>query len=126
MKKIKTYEGFFSNLFKKEEEPQIGDYVICKPTNSYSKDFVDFISNNIGKVIKKGYKISEFESSKDRSPVLYIKYENAPDEIKISIFNYDKKTDSFIMQNGIISDVRCWSSDKEELELEINANKYNL
>ena len=56
MKHLKLYEDI-------ETEIQLGDYIVCKdelfeyPTKNNDKDFVDFISNNIGKVIKKGYKI---------------------------------------------------------------------
>lgn len=90
-----------------EEEPQIGDYAIAG-TNSSNIPFKTFLNNTIGKIIFID-KVS-----------VNIEYENIPDSIKDN-FN--------IVQNNRTCDrslLKYHSKYKEELEIILSQNKYNL
>lgn len=113
MKYLKTYE------FKSVVMPKVGDYVICDVSRYTSdKEFIDFISNSIGK-------IKEIEYSND-SIDYFIKYKNIPTD----------KIEDWFPDNDILfasyskiykeNDIKHWSKDKEELKALLSSNKYNL
>jgi hypothetical protein len=105
MKYIKQYE--------ENTEPQIGDYAIVKDSVVTINDaFADFLSENIGEIVDNKYSY--------RYPFL-VQFENIPDNLKIefSVLNgYEREFN----RNEIIA----FSPNKEDLELIISANKYNL
>lgn len=117
MKHIKTFENI--NI------PQVGDYVIMNfNANNFSladnylyTEYIEFVNNTIGKIIKIEY------DRYDKYKYIVTEYENVPDSIRYH-FNkdgYNKFTDK--------SDVRrisAFSRNKEDLEIILQAKKYNL
>ena len=100
MKYLKTFE--------RNKNPQIGDYVICQEYDT-NDDILKFINNNIGVLV---------EINNDHFNYL-IEYENIPNNI-ISYFRHGNQRQ---MTLGEI--IHC-SDNKEDLELILNANKYNI
>ena len=100
--KFKTYESI------NEDEPELGDYVICKESHEHEIVVQNFLSQNIGKIVEmnKGYKY-------------IVKYKNIPNDTKkYFIYQGTRGMDR--------NEIKYWSKDKEELESILNANKYNL
>jgi hypothetical protein len=109
MKHLKTYE-------KNNNNPQIGDYVICSSISGGHK-LNNFLSQNIGQYIEE----NNPSQSKVSSLWAYIiKYENIPNSL-ISA-NFNGKNYRYVTRNEII----MWSPNKEDLETYIDQNKYNL
>jgi len=104
MKHIKVYDNLDNN------EPEEGDYVICKE-HSLNKYFVLFLENNIGKIIK----INDYR--------YFITYDNIPEECNDYFMLYfcNFKTRDFFK-----SEIKYWSKNKKDLEIILQANKYNL
>jgi hypothetical protein len=101
MRYLKTYE-------ENSNEPQVGDYVICNfISNHIGKINCNFISNHIGKIIMK---------KKHNFYPYNVFYENAP-----NIYFGISKT-IVANRNNIIH----FSKIKKDLEVYIDANKYNL
>ena len=107
---IKTFEAF-------KQEPKVGDYVICALNHTYNsrlEEYINFISVNIGRVIKINLntqfkfkvKYNDTDYQKSRNP-------NNP--------NYPNNPSNWSLK-GIL----FFSSNKEEMEIIIQANKYNL
>ena len=91
-----------------EGEPKVGDYVICE--ESVSGEVVkEFISNNIG-IFSKSIHDETFKYS--------IEYENIPDNIYGAFTNKCRRMSR--------QEIKYWSKDKEELEILLVTNKYNL
>ena len=120
MKHLKLYESF-------EKEPQIGDYVICEDSlvNARGKrgvhdenDFIDFITNNVGQYIAENN--GEYSFSYQFRYV--IKYENIPKNI-VGYFTNGRFEDVRGMKR---EEILYFSPNKEDLDLIINAKKYNL
>ena len=92
------------NNLTTEDEPQIGDYVICKElSNDPNLDY--FIKTNIGQYLKKQY-ISPY----------HVKYENIPNNI-----NNRFTKDGFRGFNR--NEIIAFSPNKEQLE---SILKYNI
>jgi len=114
MKYIKEFENISNDDIK------VGDYVLINinynSTVVGSKEFMKFINNNIGKVI-------EIFSPNKLYNNITIEYNNVPERIR-KIW--------FIEENGkIIKNVRYnriveHGKTIEELELKLQANKFNL
>jgi len=66
MKYIKAYESI-------ENEPQVGDYVMCYHKGTEPTQISDFLANNIGQISKI---VDEYP------PLYYVHYENIPDKLK--------------------------------------------
>ena len=107
--KFKLYEKLDTGY------PQLYDYVICyEKTNSYvSGNYLnDFLLNNIGKITL----------IEDRNSIPFmVEYENIPSEL--DIWFHDIKLNCRGMRR---SEIIHWSKNKEELEIFIQSNKYNL
>jgi len=114
MKYIKEFE----NLNYKE--PNVGDYVICQEKNE-NKDFISFIENNIGQIIK----IKQYYTNEKL--YYYIRYTGIPDNIK---YHFYEGIHIDLYENNIrgmfLSEIKYWSKDKEDLETILSTNKYNL
>ena len=122
------YIKMFENL-----KPEVGDYVICKEDgDTYSSiEFNNYLSNSVGRIIKNSSD-SLFHVTFDRLPsddVLKYSFYVAKssiirnlDKSKYKMFN-DKYTNVTILDK---TDIIDWSKNKEELELKLAANKYNI
>lgn len=115
MKYLKSFETI-------NQKPKIGDFIICDKSIAdwykYKDTLNNIISTNIGTV--KNVARSSFGSYS-------IKYDNISEDEEKLIIDYCKDndwTDHFIKID--FNDIQYWSNDKKELEILINANKYNL
>lgn len=119
MKYIKTYEN-------SQKPPKIGDYVAINPSknlpvnNIYINIIKDFLKNNIGQIINIKKEKVMFPPGKLNkiNYMLAVKYENVPEDVSgffknnIKVFN--------------LSSVAAFGKTKEEVEIKLSANKYNL
>ena len=109
MKYIKTFEKLDRTIKK-------GDYAIIN-FDTTNPEVTDFFKNNICKIIdvRKG----------SHHKWIQFGYENVPDEL-IEWFN--KKSGKYYIYHIDLNicDVQKYSKNKEELELELQANKFNL
>lgn len=103
MKYIKKFEDI--------NEPEVGDYVICSEEHDgLSKKLIDFTSNNIGQLI---------EIDGTQYYPFVVKYDdNVPLELEVNFLHNTRG----MMRAEIIH----YSKNKEDLEMILNANKYNL
>lgn len=93
------------------EDLEIGDYVICYEQMELIRDF---ISNNVGQyVMDRGF---------DEKFRYLIKYENIPTSISDYLTDDGNKNCRRMASYEIVK----WSKNKEELEAELAAKKYNL
>jgi len=100
--------------------PVIGDYVICYEENM-NDELSKFLSENIG-IIFLNFSDTCSEEIKYRDDSL-VKYFNVPESIKYC-FNYiDSSSSSRIMSR---KEIIYFSKNKEDLEIILTANKYNL
>ena len=108
MKYIKLYEEL-------NDEPHIGDYVVCECINSFSSEEVrDYLENNVGKICK----------IEDHVISYLVKYENTPFDLFIGINDNYKKDVGYWWFDKL--EIKIHSSNKEECEAYLNAKKYNL
>ena len=131
MKYIKLFEEI-------DNKPEVGDYVICVEFDSGLsglEKFNHFLSNNIGKIIF----IATGQNHDDIE--YYVTFDNPPEDILDYAFytkrlryinNIDK--DEYEMVNDEYTNItemdgqniiHC-SKNKEELEIKLAGNKYNL
>jgi hypothetical protein len=107
MKYIKTYEDI-------NKEPQVGDYVIC---DDYFDKLTEFEANNIGQ-------ITSIDDDVDNGAPYNIKYNNIPYNIRTWFFYNDDH--NYGIRPMSIEEIIFFSSNKEEVERYLQANKYNL
>ena len=105
MKYIKTYE-------QNNNEPQIGDYVICTDQNP---EVSEFTLNNVGKIVK------YILMNNDRFPYK-VKYKNVPVKLIDKGYIFDNNDIRKTSRDEIIH----WSKNKKDLELILYTKKYNL
>lgn len=106
----------FENISK---EPQIGDYVFCSEQVGNKLDDLDiFLENNIGQIVS--IEDRYIKPTKVKECSYFVKYDNIPDNVKDVFSFYD---DCRIM---VLEEIKFYSSNREEVELKIMANKYNL
>jgi hypothetical protein len=105
------------------ELPKIGDYVIFDSElyKDLNKTFYIFIKSNIGQVVgfrEVNRQIGGPELTFD------VKFENVPEELTF------KKKNFFFKDNVryccSAGQFKCWSDNKEDLEIYIDVNKYNI
>ena len=104
MKYIKKYESI-------NNEPQIGDYVLCREINANNIQVIQWTAVNIGKYI-------DFNDLDYNYPYL-IRYKNVPNDIRSYFFHNDVPSCRTMKRDEII----LWSSNKEDLE---NIIKFNI
>jgi hypothetical protein len=114
--KFQLFESYKEpNNWYAENEPKLHDYVILDINwhpNLPKLDF--FFNNNIGQISKLK------KDNKNRDYIQYqIIYENSPKEFKKYILN---NRFSYVYR----SQIKYFSSNKEDLEAILTANKYNL
>ena len=100
------------HIKKYNRKPEIGDYVLCSENDKNDDDLNIFIDNNIGKII------NIMPATNNTMEYYYVVYNKVPANID-RIFVNDGR-------NMWLSEIKCWSKDKEELEAILNSNKYNL
>jgi len=83
-----------------EGKPKSGDYVICDGKFTFDLDFGEFIDANVGRITFPGFNTYY--------TVEYL-YQNNLREYTINLEN-----------------IKHWSSSKNELELVLNTNKFNI
>ena len=106
MKYIKTYEDV-------NNEPQIGDYVLCKQNEGFAKKSINnIISKNIGKILSKFVDY-------------YIVYYDCfiPEKLKYFFSNFNGPKYSRLIKKY---EIEHFSSNKEDLEILLKLKKYNL
>ena len=111
MKYLKTYEKI--NV----KEPQIGDYVICDEDYDIStNEFKKFIYSTIGQCVN-------CYNDGRRYPY-EIEYQNIdiPSKFMKNFSNYSIVSERPMKKK----DIKYWSNNKKDLELIIQANKYNI
>lgn len=119
MKHLKLYEDI-------ETEIQLGDYIVCKdelfeyPTKNNDKDFVDFISNNIGRFVE----INDGDRYAHQYKYL-VQYQNVPKNLS-DYFDLYKGYNSLraFSRSEIIR--KATPEEIEELKIKNDAFKYNL
>ena len=121
MKHLKVYESL------DKVSLEIGDYVICREYTVF-KELNEFISSNIGEYIA-------FIPDYDDSYV--IRYNNIPKEMS-KFFTIEARPGSnrdsehernmqfYDCRSMIFSEIIHWSEDREDLEIILNTNKYNI
>ena len=122
----------FKIFEKVDNEPKIGDYVICSELESYKDIGIEyFLSENIGKCINIIYN-NNFGEGSDKKYI--IEYYNIPYKIK-NYFKFDKVTgvpygsgSSIVTNCRIMSrqEVIHSSEDKDYLKIILISKKYNL
>ncbi len=130
MKYINTFEKWTLPFFNKHK-PKVGDYVICK-VSFRAEDLRKFIDNNIGIITKKrkpNLKWGEAEFTTYYS----VKYDNIPEEFKRFFksddgsYHISNDEETFSGTNEVEeNEIIHFSKNKEDLELILDTNKYNL
>jgi hypothetical protein len=115
MKYLKTYEKIFTFGV-----PEPGDWVIIDYSSSISSPIDNFVKNNVGQIIGTGFWGYEDVNGNEQEVLTFeIEYFNIPIHLK-----------KHFIAGGSIEverkNIKSWSKNKEELELIINAEKYNL
>jgi hypothetical protein len=112
--KFKIYEVYKEpKNWYTEGEPRLNDYVILN-INWYSAELNYFLNNCIGQICKLK------KDTKNPDHIQYqIIYENVPEKFKKTYLQHNR----FYVYKAQIND---FSSNKEDLEAILAANKYNL
>jgi len=103
--KFKIYEG--------DSLPEVGDYVILNPD-----EIGDIAENKIGEVVH--------VTNKNYYYYYYIYYSHSTLKFTIEGKNYNVMFDISKNKNIIDKYFLAWSTDKDKLEMILQANKYNL
>jgi len=104
-----------------EHKPKVGDYVICKEiqADEYEEDMIkthNFVYSHVGRCIQDD---TQQENNTNLSSYPYhIKYENIPISIS-SNFRYGTRV-------MCLDEIIYFSNNKEELELKLSTNKFNI
>jgi len=110
MRYLKTYEKHYHN------EPNEGDYVICKKED-YNNDFLNnFYQTTIGK-------IAFVQDSSPNRKYYNVIYE-IPPNMKLYFKQYHQTKNT--RQEFEIEEILHYSKNREYLETILDANKYNL
>lgn len=111
MKHLKIYEEIYEN----QNEPKLGDYVICKWTSADDSHEANvFVENKIGK-------ISKIREINNTTKSYIVEYDNIPDELEF--YTYQKNGSWFTFKR---KDLLKWSRSKDELQMYIDSKKYNI
>jgi hypothetical protein len=103
MRYIKQFESI--KHFPDIKDIKVGDYVAIKvDRNRYNSEFCQFLDNNISEVTE--------SALNDKNAYIIVKF-NIP----------FKKSNFFCF---FIDEIDYWSSNKGELQLKLDARKYNL
>jgi hypothetical protein len=103
MRYIKTYES--------KNKPDLYDYVICETRIAREQDLQEFLRNNIGLIVVASTSDTRY----------HVRYYNLPNHL----LNYCINTENTDIDFDFDEIVK-WSKNKEDLEIYITADKYNL
>jgi hypothetical protein len=92
---------------------KVGDFVIMKTWSDSNIKLKSFIDENIGKIV-------EFNND-----MLFVKYDNIPKELYMYFSSENPKIFDQIREFNIPQIVKI-SNNKEDLEMFLNTNKYNI
>lgn len=115
MKYIKKYENITN------DEISVGDYVLVNLrgySGISSDEFLKFINNNIGRIIK-------IEDPDKKFDNVSVEYKNVPEYVRHPWFRYDEDTEKIfkkVRYGRIITN----SKNKEDIERILTAKKFNL
>jgi len=104
----------FNDRLNNINEPEVGDYVILYIR--LKDNFYDFIGTHIGKLVST-------HDWNNMQLIYEFEYENIPDELLNNFYTVNGITNRVDFARGAI---KYWSKDKEELEMILSANKYNI
>jgi len=109
---IKVFEKFNNENI---EEPEIYDYVIMK--SSYGEDINNFLCNNVGQIT--------FIGADLQNDNVYVVYPSSeiPKRLEHYFRKHDKNVSLRIFEKH---EILYYSKNREDLEIIIQANKYNL
>ena len=109
MKYIKKYDDV--NYSK----PEVGDYILIKSGSKF-EDVENFIDYNIGKIVK----LNEF--------LVHVVYKDVPSIIRSYFLDniYDFSDEYEYLYDFYLWKIVAFSKNKEDLELILNSNKYNM
>lgn len=113
MKHIKSYENI------NDDNPQIGDYVICEEQNAminYSK-LNNFFKNNPGKIKN----ITDHDINN-----YVIEFYNVPKDLYISYFDIVQGEENLYTRPMSRNELIVFSKNIKDLEFKLSAKKYNL
>ena len=121
MKYLRTYENL-------QEEPQVGDYVICEEisrrpglSKTWAIEFNNFLKSNIGQVVEDNY-------GDGTSSLKYVVcWEEIPQILSGDFFN--DYFNNILINNCrrfLPDEIKYCAKTKKELVHIIDANKYNL
>ena len=130
MKYIRTYENI--------DNPKVGDYVICKDITSsdeVSKNFQKFLDENIGQIVS-GDDINLFIVLFDKLPseeiLEYAFYTLEHSHVKklIQLPNIKVHKSETLLYTNLCGfekkEIVFFSDNREDLEIKISANKFNI
>lgn len=109
----KTFEAYYFNNYKDYsiDELKEGYYVKANYGGAMDKEVLDFLDKNFGVVTR-------IEKNKDR---FFARYENVPENIR----GYFLESGYMILEFDI-SGLIEYAPTKEELEIKLSSNKYNI
>jgi hypothetical protein len=116
-------------IFENNNKPQVGDYVYCIEeigTYTKNKEVLNFIKNNIGRIL--GYYEKNYNNTNNREYYL-VKYENIPNNIEDIFEQDDPDNVDGIIENSYVfypNEIIDFSKEKKDLEKYLDVNKYNL
>jgi len=84
-----------------EDKPEVGDYVICDGKYTLNPEYREFIDTHIGKLIRINISIKCY--------VIEYFYPNRGSEYTINL-----------------EDIKYWSKNRNELEIILQTNKFNI
>jgi hypothetical protein len=126
MAKMK-YLKYFESM---ENGPEIGDYVVCEDNEGDSEDdieFINFLELSIGIVLDTNRNKEGFFSTQVgerfqifKNELFLIKFEN---ELPEFIVEPDLPKNSLIFHD---EEIVAFSKNRDELEIILSANKYNI
>jgi len=122
MKYIKLYEN--ENKWNKVHGslPEIDDYVILQTNNIVTNSaFINFLNTNIGQI----FNIFPADNNKTK---YIVQYEYVPPEFesKFTIRNYKDDTTEYFAENVTRNNIAYYSQNKEDIQMYVDAAKYNL
>lgn len=100
-----------------ENEPEKGDYILCNI--NIDVPIFNFINNTISKLYDK-YIWNNLQR------VYIIQYDNVPNDIKDQFSKHNRNDKSFYTFDIAKCAIKNWSKNKEELEMILKSNKFNI
>jgi hypothetical protein len=117
---VKNANDFtLESKFKLPNEPQIGDYVLCKENinSHFDIEMNKFITSNIGRIVDYDFKKSGY----------VIEWRNIPEELRFYFWNTTNPLiDDLGKKEFKLNDIEIYSNNKKDIESIFVAKKYNI